>query len=331
MALYLLETVNGIFLFDESLDIKEKIILGRTPQQIAKKLFLARKKVIPEEKRILEKFKSEKIYVEFPEWKIRELGGNLIGKSTEIHKNAREKFVEAKLLKEVCKEISKLEIKENISKKELLVINLIGLIDELDETINSLMGKFKEVAFLYSPEILKLESNEDILHFIVEGKSAEIKGDFSKKDVEQMRNFAIAIKNLYEWRDNLTNRVKEIMQEIAPNLSAVAGELIGARLISAARSLENLAKMPSSKIQILGAYKAIFRHLTKGTKPPKYGILYRSPLINRAPKKVRGKIARILASKIALAARIDFFRGENRSQQLKEELKERIEKICSHT
>ena len=116
------------------------------------------------------------------------------------------------------------------------------------------------------------------------------------------------------------------MKKIAPNITAIAGPTIGARLLAKAGGLEKLARLPASTIQVLGAEKALFRALRKGTKPPKHGILFQHPWVHGTPRWQRGKIARVIAAKLALAARIDLYRGEL-VKELVEKLKERIKEI----
>jgi nucleolar protein 56 len=103
--------------------------------------------------------------------------------------------------------------------------------------------------------------------------------------------------------------------------------MLAAKLISAAGGLEKLAKMASSTIQLLGAEKALFRHLRGKGRPPKYGLLYVHPLIQQASPKLRGRVARTLASKLAIAVRIDHYTKEDRSKKLKRELEEKIKGI----
>ena len=117
------------------------------------------------------------------------------------------------------------------------------------------------------------------------------------------------------------------MNTLAPNISSIAGENIGARLIAKAGSLEKLARIPSSTIQILGAEKALFRALKTGSKPPKHGILFQHDDIHTAPKWQRGKIARSIASKIAIAARVDAYRGVKMDGSIETSLKNRIDEI----
>jgi nucleolar protein 56 len=115
------------------------------------------------------------------------------------------------------------------------------------------------------------------------------------------------------------------MQEVAPNLSAVLGELLGARLIARAGGLEKLAKLPASSLQVMGAREALFKHLREGTPPPKHGFIFRHPLVSGAPKQLRGRTARMLAGKAAIAARVDYYSGERLS--LDEEVKKKAAAI----
>ena len=117
------------------------------------------------------------------------------------------------------------------------------------------------------------------------------------------------------------------VKKIAQNTSKIIGPLISARLISLAGGMEKLATMPASTIQLLGAEKALFRFKKEGGKPPKHGIIFQHPLINKEPRSDRGKIARILASKIAIAIKADVFTKRDLSDILKKDLKERIKKI----
>nr|3GQU_A Chain A, Nop5p Protein [Pyrococcus horikoshii]3GQX_A Chain A, NOP5P PROTEIN [Pyrococcus horikoshii]3GQX_B Chain B, NOP5P PROTEIN [Pyrococcus horikoshii] len=125
----------------------------------------------------------------------------------------------------------------------------------------------------------------------------------------------------------LEDYIDKAMDDVAPNLKALVGAKLGARLISLAGGLKELAMLPSSTIQVLGAEKALFRHLRTGAKPPKHGVIYQYPAINRSPWWQRGKIARALAGKLAIAARVDYFSGEYIAEELKKELEARIKEI----
>jgi nucleolar protein 56 len=117
------------------------------------------------------------------------------------------------------------------------------------------------------------------------------------------------------------------MEEVAPNTKYLVGSLLGARLIALSGGLMNLAKRPASTIQVLGAEKALFRSLKTGTKPPKHGLIFQHTLLHDAKRWQRGKIARALAGKLAIAARADAFGGRPIGKELKADMDRRIEEI----
>merc|ERR1711896_18284 len=123
-------------------------------------------------------------------------------------------------------------------------------------------------------------------------------------------HFAHEVVKLAQMRKTLHEYLKAKMDLVAPNLAALIGEIIGARLISHAGSLTNLAKYPASTVQILGAEKALFRALKTKGNTPKYGLIFHSPFIGRAQQKNKGRISRYLANKASIASRIDSFSDE---------------------
>jgi nucleolar protein 56 len=131
---------------------------------------------------------------------------------------------------------------------------------------------------------------------------------------------------LYDTRKSLEEYIRENMPAIAPNLTNIAGHILGARLLSISGSIGRLASMPSSTVQVIGASNALFKHLKGKAPSPKHGLIFRHPLVNTAPGWQRGKIARALASKISLASRYDFYSGKL-NNRLPEELKAKVEII----
>jgi nucleolar protein 56 len=154
-----------------------------------------------------------------------------------------------------------------------------------------------------------------------------IGSDIEPKDLETVQVLASSLKESYVSKSKIEKYVEERMMEVAPNISAIVGPVIGARLMMQAGSLKRLASMPSSTVQLLGAEKAMFRHLKKGTDPPKHGILFQHPLVHSAPVWQRGAIARALASKICLAARADLYSRNDISSLLREQLDKRVAEI----
>ena len=151
--------------------------------------------------------------------------------------------------------------------------------------------------------------------------------DIAELDLSQIQELAQNVLAFYELRKNMENYVDRIMEEMAPNVRTVAGALLGARLIAIAGSLQNLAMRPASTIQVLGAEKALFRSLKTGARPPKHGLIFQHTLLHDAKRWQRGKIARVIAGKLAIAARADAFGGNYIGERLKAEIIKRIEEI----
>jgi nucleolar protein 58 len=148
--------------------------------------------------------------------------------------------------------------------------------------------------------------------------------EISDEDIENITYLCDQIISITEYRGQLYDYLKNRMAAIAPNLTCLVGELVGARLISHAGSLMNLSKQPASTIQILGAEKALFRALKSKQDTPKYGLLYHASLVGQAGQKIKGKIARTVATKAALAIRYDAL-GEGESAEFGIEMREKVE------
>ena len=232
------------------------------------------------------------------------------------------------------------QLKEKKAQRDTLIIKAVDTIDALNKSINLLYEKLGNWYSLYFPELWReIDDLEKYVKMIAEyGYKDEFPGkyrslaeksigaDFEDRDIEKMVELAKTIEGMISYRDKLENYVRKLVREVAPNLSEVCGEKLAARLINEAGSLEKLAEFPASTIQVLGAEKALFAHLTKKVPPPKHGVIFQHPLIRKSPKKLRGRIARKLANKIAIAARTDFFKGEFIGKELKEELEKEINK-----
>jgi nucleolar protein 56 len=146
--------------------------------------------------------------------------------------------------------------------------------------------------------------------------------DLDYKDIKPIMNLAESAKALYQLRDTHEQYLDALMKEYCPNVHALAGTLITAKLIAHAGGLMDLAKMPASTVQLLGAEKALFRHLKTGARPPKYGVIFQHPLISKARREDKGRASRALADKISIAARVDAFEGKFIGDRLKQELEE---------
>ncbi len=267
--------------------------------------------------------------------------------------SSEEEFAE--WLFEVELEYTRRKLRKAAEKRDLLAAQAIRAIDDIDRTVNLYVARLREWYGLHFPELNDLvKEHEDFVKIVAElghrsnitkealmelgfseskaEKIAEaartsIGADLSEFDIEAVQTLARITAELYKLRRDLTSYIEQVMKEVAPNITALVGPLLGARLISLAGGLEKLARMPASTIQVLGAEKALFRALRTGGKPPKHGVIFQYPDIHRSPKWQRGKIARALAAKLAIAAKVDAFTGRYIGDQLREELRKRIEEI----
>jgi len=151
-------------------------------------------------------------------------------------------------------------------------------------------------------------------------------GDISEENLAIVQILAKNILELFDMRKGLEMQIDEQMKQVAPNISAVLGTTVGARILAKAGSLNRLSTMPASTIQILGAEKALFRSLKTGSNPPKHGLLFQHAVVHAAPRWQRGKIARAVASKAAIAARVDVH-GGSVNQTLLDKLNVRVKEI----
>merc|ERR1712105_38052 len=148
--------------------------------------------------------------------------------------------------------------------------------------------------------------------------------DISPVDLLNIDMFASRVIGLTDYRKELSSYLQNKMALVAPNLATLIGDVVGARLISHAGSLTNLAKAPASTVQILGAEKALFRALKTRGNTPKYGLIFHSSFIGRAGAKNKGRISRYLANKCSIASRIDCF-SEAATPIFGSKMKEQVE------
>lgn len=240
------------------------------------------------------------------------------------------------------------KLKFSPDKIDTMIIQAIGLLDDLDKELNIYAMRVKEWYGWHFPEMAKilndnlayskvvlkmgLRSNyeaadlSDILPEEIEAavKSAADKSmgtEITLEDLENIQALAHQVVDFSDYRQQLASYLSARMIAIAPNLTALVGELVGARLIAHAGSLMNLSKNPASTIQILGAEKALFRALKTKHDTPKYGLIYHASLIGQASGKNKGKMARVLAAKAAIGLRVDALQdwGENEADIPEEE------------
>ncbi len=255
---------------------------------------------------------------------------------------------------EVGVELTRSRIQEQSGARDKMIIQAIEALDDIDRVINLLVSRLREWYGLHFPELdeiipkhqryaafvkeigrrenltherlEKLGFGEDKIRAILEARES-MGAEVGKLDMEVIQRLAEEVDRLYKLRQIMEEYIDMAMDDVAPNLKSLVGAKLGARLISLAGGIRELAMLPSSTIQVLGAEKALFRHLRTGAKPPKHGVIFQYQAISRSPWWQRGKIARALAGKLAIAARVDYFSGEYIGEELKKELEARIDEI----
>jgi len=250
------------------------------------------------------------------------------------------------------------KVKFNVNRVDNMIIQSIALVDQLDKDINTFAMRIREWYSYHFPELYKIVSDnhmyalctdfikdrhslsEDSLEgleaitmdsakaqAILDASRMSMGMDISAIDLMNIERFAKRVIGLSEYRKKLATYLRSRMSSVAPNLSALIGEVVGARLISHAGSLTNLAKYPASTVQILGAEKALFRALKTKGNTPKYGLIFHSTFIGRAGTANKGRISRYLANKCSIASRIDCFTETPTSvfgERLKDQVEERL-------
>lgn len=225
-------------------------------------------------------------------------------------------------------ELTKKAIKASVT-QDMLLVQAVNTIKGLDKTINTLVKNLREWYGQYNPEFSeRVKDNKKFVELILKKpkRISAMGSDLAQVDITPMIELAKSIDELYILREKQEAYIKSSMEKICPNLNAVAGHLIGAKLIEIAGSLKKLAMFPASTVQLLGAEEALFRHLKTGAKPPRHGIIVQHPLISEASQKNHGKIARNLADKISIAVKVDYFKGKFIGDKLRKELDKKFKR-----
>ncbi len=232
--------------------------------------------------------------------------------------------------------LTKRKLREGVN-DDMLIIQSINAVEELNKVSNLMAKRLREWYELYNPEFSKSLANHEAFVKLILTKSKhellkEIKvdeelamgADLKESDLKAILDLALQLKEIYTIREKETKYLETLMKKACPNVYALCGELIGAKLLALAGSLDRLSKFPASTVQLLGAEKALFRHIRTKSRCPKYGILIQHPLVTKAQKSDKGRVARALADKISIAAKIDFFKGEFAGDKLKKALESKF-------
>ncbi len=203
------------------------------------------------------------------------------------------------VLRKTALSVAEKLVEDELRREDKYVIALVKALEEVEESINMLSEKLEDIE--------------------------------SVRDSELLNEFKSKIEELKRLRNSIESEIEEIMGKIAPNLVEIAGAKVAAKLLERAGSMERLVRLPASKIQVIGAEKSLYKAFArmkrgKKAKIPKHGVIFLHPFIRTLPKSKRGKMARFLAAKIAIAAKIDYFRGEL-DENLYESIRKRYEEL----
>ncbi|MCL2141848.1 MAG: NOP58 family protein [Methanimicrococcus sp.] len=231
------------------------------------------------------------------------------------------------LLRELSIRAVRKQLSESLT-EDKKIIQAVEALDDLNETINHLTERLTEWYGFYYPE-LNLPG-EAFVQFVSETpekvSASEMGAPLTKEDSVLLQAFAGDISALYKRKTAVESFISLKMNQTAPNLSQIAGVVLGARLLSMAGGLKNLASMPSGSIQVMGAAKAMIKHLRANAPSPKHGIIFSHPILNTAPLRVRGKIARAFSASISLAARTDCY-SQTQRPEIEIELIKKVNRI----
>ena len=243
----------------------------------------------------------------------------------------KEKLINANIL--LVKKI----VAESVN-EDTHIIQAINSVEELDKICNTLVKRIREWYGYYYPELgRRIDDNQVFIKRILEKSKSEFMleneetvsmgPEIAQKDIDIILSFSRQIDDMYLERNKLITYIDNIMMNYCPNVYTLTGAITGAKLLEKAKSLKHLAMLPSSTIQLLGAEKALFRHLrNKKIRPPKHGLILSHPFLMDAKRDKKGTAARLFAAKISIAAKVDYFRGEFIGDKLREDLEKQLKR-----
>jgi nucleolar protein 56 len=211
--------------------------------------------------------------------------------------HTRNEYIE--VLRSLCIHLAERQIRSHYQQSDIELLQMVRTLDDLDEVINLLTGRAVEWYQTRHPQFSRKYQKLPYKRMIIV---------MEKGAGGIFREVIGTIGHLTSTRSALMREVSDRADEVLPNTSALVGGLVAARLASGAGGLHELSRLPGSAIQVIGSRTALFSHLRSGTPPPKHGIIFQHRRVHNAPKEVRGRVARVLAAKLGIAARIDYYR-----------------------
>ena len=325
----------GVFLCDEkSGRIIDKRLMPHDADIVSEKLASVQRGALLDEERELAATVDGKIAVS--DRRQSELGKPELFDSSFI--TPQKYGFDDQFMHEVMMGLGKLRTSEPVPRDRNLVQAIRNLDDQI-ATINLYNERLHEWYGMHFPELADLARDKRYADLvsrfgdrsgIIEELGIEMESigsEFNDEDMRAVQDLADTLYRLYDDKERTEEYIQGIVEETCPNMCALLGGPLSARMISLSGGLERLTTLPSSTVQLLGAEKAMFRHLKSGKRPPKHGIIYQHPEVHRAPYWQRGNIARALAGKVLIAAKIDQYHGEFRGDVLNQEFMARVEDV----
>lgn len=220
------------------------------------------------------------------------------------------------------------------------VINAVKLLEQLQQNEKKHFESFRNWYSLHFPELEdEIGDDNELLKLLERGVRREglepfeelaensTGSNLGEREESMLEDVRDMILEQQELQEELRDYISEACREEMPNLSELLGPILTGKLLAHAGDLETLARKPSSTIQMLGAEKALFRYLHGEGTPPKHGVLFEHPLVNQLPDDTRGKMARFIANKASIAARMDFYGDKEKGGELREEAQQKFEEL----
>ena len=315
----------GVFLCDEkSGKVLDKRLMPKDAHAVAEKLASVQRGSLLDEERELAATVEGKLAV--ADRRQSELGKPEMFDSSSI---TPERYgYDGEFMHEVMIGLGKLRTSQAIRSLD----DQIATINLYNERLHEWYGMhFPELAdYAHDARYAQLIAMNGEREGVIEELGIEIESigaDMDPSDIDAIRDLADTLSRLYDDKERTEGYIQGIVEETCPNMCAILGAPLAARMVSLAGGLERLASLPSSTVQLLGAEKAMFRHLKSGKRGPKHGVIYQHPEVHRSPYWQRGKIARALGGKVLIAAKIDQYHGEFAGDRLNEEFMKRVEDI----
>ncbi len=325
----------GVFALDQKKNIVAKSLFPKDPEKIVERMEnLAKGTVTEELDEVLCEIKDHDVVSDI---NFQREGFNVdfrekTSASDYLKENIREiavqtGFADSSEINALISDIQILKTKKKMrteKKKDRIAMQAVSCVEDLVGITNLMSERLHEWYGFYYPELEnKVKDNKKYAETLAENpKREEIRGfegtvgmELDQADLDMLKVLGEKTGEMFEFNERVEKYLEKIMPEVAPNITTLAGP--------------NLAELPSSTIQLLGAEKALFRFMKSNRKsaPLKYGILFLHPEVTNAPDQLKGKVARAIASELSMAAKTDFYTGEDKSQRYKEQLKKRLKEI----